>query len=91
MNYTQVSFHIVRNLKLIFFCLIGVQDMACDTFLKICQKCKKKFVQLQKDEPTPFVDQLVQQLPTIINDLQTHQIHSFYEAVATMIQAEQNV
>ena len=26
------------------FCL---QDMACDTFLKIVQKCKRKFVTLQ--------------------------------------------
>ncbi len=25
----------------------GVQDMACETFLKICHKCKRKFVQVQ--------------------------------------------
>ena len=25
----------------------GVQDMACETFLKICGKCKRKFVTLQ--------------------------------------------
>lgn len=25
----------------------GVQDMACETFLKICLKCKRKFVQIQ--------------------------------------------
>lgn len=25
----------------------GVQDMACETFLKICNKCKRKFVVLQ--------------------------------------------
>ena len=25
----------------------GVQDMACETFLKICLKCKRKFVQVQ--------------------------------------------
>jgi exportin-1 len=25
----------------------GVQDMACDTFLKIVQKCRRKFVILQ--------------------------------------------
>ena len=25
----------------------GVQDMACETFLKICYKCKRKFVLLQ--------------------------------------------
>ena len=25
----------------------GVQDMACETFLKICHKCKRKFIILQ--------------------------------------------
>jgi hypothetical protein len=28
----------------------GVQDMACDTFLKIAQKCRRKFVTLQANE-----------------------------------------
>ena len=25
----------------------GVQDMACETFLKICHKCKRRFVIMQ--------------------------------------------
>lgn len=25
----------------------GVQDMACETFLKICHKCKRQFILLQ--------------------------------------------
>jgi exportin-1 len=29
----------------------GVQDMACDTFLKICNKCKRKFVVIQVRRP----------------------------------------
>lgn len=33
----------------------GVQDMACDTFLKICQKCKRRFIQLQMTENGPFI------------------------------------
>lgn len=32
----------------------GVQDMACETFLKICSKCKRKFVQPPPGEP-PFL------------------------------------
>merc|ERR1719265_1494711 len=40
----------------------GVQDMACDTFLKICRKCKRKFVTQQPAEPRPFVQDLVAQL-----------------------------
>jgi exportin-1 len=66
----------------------GVQDMACDTFLKIVQKCRRKFVILQVGETEPFVCELLKGLPTTILDLEAHQIHTFYEAVGFMIQAE---
>ncbi|XP_042048813.1 protein EXPORTIN 1A-like isoform X1 [Salvia splendens] len=66
----------------------GVQDMACDTFLKIVQKCKRKFVIVQVGEKEPFVSELLTTLLTTIVDLEPHQIHSFYESVGTMIQAE---
>ncbi|PSS11884.1 Protein EXPORTIN 1A like [Actinidia chinensis var. chinensis] len=66
----------------------GVQDMACDTFLKIVLKCKRKFVILQVGESEPFVSELLTSLPTTIVDLEPHQIHSFYESVGHMIQAE---
>lgn len=63
----------------------GVQDMACDTFLKIAQKCKRKFVTIQQGESVPFIEELLLQLPTIVSDLETHQVHTFYEAVACML------
>lgn len=66
----------------------GVQDMACDTFLKIVQKCKRKFVVVQLGENEPFVSELLTMLPTTIADLEPHQIHTFYESVGHMIQAE---
>ncbi|KAK1309003.1 hypothetical protein QJS10_CPA09g01200 [Acorus calamus] len=66
----------------------GVQDMACDTFLKIVQKCKRKFVQIQLGENEPFVSELLSGLPTTVADLEPHQIHTFYESVGHMIQAE---
>ncbi|KAF7836515.1 protein EXPORTIN 1A [Senna tora] len=66
----------------------GVQDMACDTFLKIVQKCKRKFVITQVGENEPFVSELLSGLPTTIADLEPHQIHTFYESVGHMIQAE---
>ncbi|XP_059624951.1 protein EXPORTIN 1A-like [Cornus florida] len=68
----------------------GVQDMACDTFLKIVQKCKRKFVIVQVSENEPFVSELLTSLPTTIADLEPHQIHIFYESVGQMIQAESN-
>jgi exportin-1 len=63
----------------------GVQDMACDTFLKIATKCKRKFVTLQSDETVPFICELVENLPTIISDLEPHQVQSFYESVGCML------
>ncbi|KAB5529717.1 hypothetical protein DKX38_019798 [Salix brachista] len=66
----------------------GVQDMACDTFLKIVQKCKRKFVIVQVGESEPFVSELLSGLPTTVADLEPHQIHTFYESVGHMIQAE---
>ncbi|KAL5972672.1 Exportin-1 [Asimina triloba] len=66
----------------------GVQDMACDTFLKIVQKCKRKFVIVQVGENEPFVSELLSGLPATIADLEPHQIHTFYESVGHMIQAE---
>ncbi|KAG8487173.1 hypothetical protein CXB51_020831 [Gossypium anomalum] len=66
----------------------GVQDMACDTFLKIVQKCKRKFVIVQVGENEPFVSELLSALATTVADLEPHQIHIFYESVGHMIQAE---
>lgn len=63
----------------------GVQDMACDTFLKIASKCKRKFVTLQSEEPAPFICELVESLPSIISDLEPHQVQSFYESVGVML------
>ncbi|KAH9727963.1 protein EXPORTIN 1A [Citrus sinensis] len=69
----------------------GVQDMACDTFLKIVQKCKRKFVIVQVGENEPFVSELLSGLATTVADLEPHQIHTFYESVGHMIQAESDV
>mmetsp|Transcript_51449 Transcript_51449/g.57458 ORF Transcript_51449/g.57458 Transcript_51449/m.57458 type:complete len:1095 (-) Transcript_51449:368-3652(-) len=63
----------------------GVQDMACDTFLKISTKCKRKFVTLQLDEQVPFIGELVESLPSIISDLEPHQVQAFYEAAGCML------
>jgi len=65
----------------------GVQDMACDTFIKIAQKCRRQFVQIQVGEVMPFIDELLAQINSIICDLQPQQVHTFYEAVGYMIAA----
>jgi hypothetical protein len=65
----------------------GVQDMACDTFLKIAQKCRRKFVVREIGETYIFVEEILNTLPQIISDLEPQQIQTFYEAVGYMIHA----
>jgi len=66
----------------------GVQDMACDTFIKIAQKCRRHFVQIQLGENVPFIEEILNSINTIICDLEPHQVHTFYEAVGYMIAAQ---
>ncbi|CAF0774350.1 unnamed protein product, partial [Brachionus calyciflorus] len=66
----------------------GVQDMACDTFIKIAQKCRRHFVQIQLGENVPFIEEILNSINTIICDLEPHQVHTFYEAVGYMISAQ---
>lgn len=65
----------------------GVQDMACDTFIKIAMKCKRHFVTMQNGEFSPFIDEILGSINTIICDLQGQQVQTFYEAVGLMISA----
>jgi len=65
----------------------GVQDMACDTFIKIAIKCRRQFVEIQVGEVMPFIDELLNSINTIICDLQPQQVQTFYEAVGHMISA----
>ncbi|XP_056639839.1 exportin-1 [Diorhabda sublineata] len=66
----------------------GVQDMACDTFIKIAMKCKRHFVTTQISETCPFIEDILASISTIICDLQQQQVHTFYEAVGYMISAQ---
>jgi exportin-1 len=63
--------------------------MACETFLKIAQKCKRKFVIKQDESDTrPFIEELLGSLPTIIQDLEPGQIHIVYESLGHIIQSQ---
>ncbi|CDZ97086.1 nuclear export receptor crm1 [Phaffia rhodozyma] len=68
----------------------GVQDMACDTFIKIAQKCRRHFVAQQSGEQEPFIDEILRTLHRITVDLSPQQVHTFYEAVGYMIAAQPN-
>ncbi|CAF3357473.1 unnamed protein product [Rotaria socialis] len=64
-----------------------VQDMACDTFIKIAQKCRRHFVTVQLGESQAFVDEILTNINDIICHLEPHQVYTFYEAVGNMIAA----
>ena len=48
--------------------------MACDTFIKISQKCRRHFVQVQVGEVMPFIEEILNNINTIICDLQPQQV-----------------
>lgn len=52
----------------------GVQDMACDTFIKIAGKCRRHFVVVQLGETQPFVSEIIAQLSGLICDLSSPQV-----------------
>jgi exportin-1 len=68
--------------------IAGVQDMACDTFIKIANKCRRHFVATQPGETEPFIDEIVRNLMSITKDLSPQQVHTFYEACGFMISAQ---
>lgn len=66
----------------------GVQDMACDTFIKITTKCKKHFVAVQPQEVEPFINEIIKNIQSITEDLQPQQVHTFYEACGIIVSAQ---
>jgi len=67
---------------------LGVQDMACDTFIKIAKSCRRHFVAHQQGEGEPFIDEIVRNLKRITGDLSPQQVQTFYEACGYMISAQ---
>lgn len=51
--------------------------MACDTFIKISQKCRRHFVMQQSGEQEPFVEEILRLLHRITVDLSPQQVSSF--------------
>ena len=69
----------------------GVQDMACDTFIKIATKCKQMFVEVNLGEEKPFVEEIIENLANTTRDLTNQQIQTFFKAVGLMISAQPSV
>ena len=67
---------------------VGVQDMACDTFIKIVQKCKSEFLIPQANQPDPFIETIIADVQDITSDLQPQQVHTFYNACAIIVEQQ---
>lgn len=53
--------------------------MACDTFIKIAQKCRRHFVLQQSGETEPFVEEILRLLHRITVDLSPQQVRGVYK------------
>ena len=69
----------------------GVQDFACETFMKISIKCAKNFTILQPQENEEYIKDLVRNVTETTKDLKPHQQLMFYEAIGNMINSENNL
>ena len=61
----------------------GVQDMACDTCIKIAQKCIRPVVQVQVGEVMAFIEEILNGINTIICDLQPQQVSVIVQKVGS--------
>lgn len=82
-KYIFFCFDLHVSLSMHTLCCI-LQDMACDTFLKIAQKCKRKFMTPQVEDPQPFILTLIADLQRHIGDLQPHQVDTVMTAVPVL-------
>ena len=66
----------------------GVQDMACETFLKVCIKCKEEYLKVQTGEKESFIYEIIRNMEIDGALLEDKQKLVFYEAVGHIICAE---
>ncbi|CAD8153475.1 unnamed protein product [Paramecium pentaurelia] len=74
----------------------GVQEMACNTFLTISQKCGKEFVirqQIQSDqlEREPYICELIRNIRDQVAILQDQYKLVYYESLSHMIKFEEDL
>jgi exportin-1 len=68
----------------------GVQDMACETFLKISKLTKHMFVSRHEKDNEPFINELIRKFPEHSKDLEPHHVYQLYEGIGYMINVEPN-
>lgn len=56
--------------------------MACDTFIKIANKCRRHFITVQPGEVAPFIDEILENMATVINQLEPQQVCAVSHSLA---------
>ena len=69
----------------------GVQDFACETFMKISIKCGDQIVKINENETEPYINLLTRGIKDDTADLHPHQKLMFYEAIGNMIDRDQDI
>ncbi|KIY72622.1 hypothetical protein CYLTODRAFT_367384 [Cylindrobasidium torrendii FP15055 ss-10] len=62
----------------------GVQDMACDTFMKIMVKCRREFNKSQPGMREPYAQVILRAMPSYTQALANQQIIIIFEALGHM-------
>jgi exportin-1 len=52
----------------------GVQDMACDTFIKIAQQCKRSFIVPPTTDQPPMINEILMNMDSITSSLSPGQV-----------------
>jgi exportin-1 len=67
----------------------GIKDMACESFLRICQVCACEYVVLHEStgQREVFLYEMIRLMPETISDLENHQKFVYYEAVGHCLAA----
>ena len=94
-NWTYTSWLLQRMFLYMQCQQEGLKEMACDSFLKICQGCKGEMVvshQLSNGEySNSALETVLTDLKKLSCRLNSHQVCMLYEAVGTMISASSDV
>jgi len=69
----------------------GVQDFACETFMKISIKCGDQIVKINENESEPYINVLTRGIKDDTADLHSHQKLMFYEAIGNMIDRDNDI
>ena len=92
-HYVLLRTVIRKNFEFMHETHPGVQDMACDTFLKLARNCGTQLIVVHSTEKgtfPPFIEEVLPDVSIYIELLSMQQKEIFYQALATIIKFKRN-